>query len=55
MNPLSKVLQKAKGGAEKVGKFLDKQFIEPSRNVNRIKNAKMEEMSRKAKSGEFNR
>jgi hypothetical protein len=44
-----------KGRIKKAGKFLDKQFIEPSRNVNRIYNAKMEEMDRKSRSGEFNR
>ena len=42
-------------GVKKVGGFLDKQFVEPSRRVNQIQREKMEEMSKKAKSGEFNR
>lgn len=45
-------------GIKKVGKSvvntIDKNFIEPSRNVNRIQNAKMKEMDRKARAGEFN-
>lgn len=45
-------------GVKKVGKAIgnsiDKNFIEPSRNVNRIQNAKMKDMDRKARAGEFN-
>lgn len=43
-----------KTGAKKVGSFIDKQFIEPSRNVNRIQDAKMKAMDKQAKSGAFN-
>ena len=51
---LSKVGKGIKKGAKSVGKALDKHFIEPSRRVNKIHNAKMSEMDRKAKAGEFN-
>ena len=58
MNPISKALKSAgtgiKKGVSRVGKFLDKELVEPSRNVNRIQNAKMLDMSKKAKAGEFN-
>lgn len=37
-----------------IGNSIDKNFIEPSRNVNRIQNAKMKDMDRKARAGEFN-
>lgn len=39
---------------KRVGSFLDRQFIEPSRRVNAIQNAKMKSMDSQAKSGEFN-
>lgn len=45
-------------GIKKVGKAIgnsiDKNYIEPTRNLNRIQNAKMKEMDRKARAGEFN-
>lgn len=37
-----------------IGNSIDKNFIEPSRNVNKIQNAKMKDMDRKARAGEFN-
>lgn len=43
-----------KGGIKKVGKIIDKQFVEPSRNLNRIQKQKDEEMKRKAMMGEYN-
>ncbi len=68
MNPKTKALNKVKepltpfkligngikSGVKSIGKALDKQFIEPSRKVNAIQNAKMKAMDVKAKSGEFN-
>lgn len=55
MNPKLKALKNAIGkGVKKVGNFLDKQFIEPSRRVNRY-NAKMDALNRaNAKAGKFN-
>jgi hypothetical protein len=41
-------------GIKKVGKVLDKKFIEPSRNLNRIQKQKDDEMRRKAEAGEYN-
>lgn len=43
-----------KKAVKAIGGSIDKNFIEPSRNVNRIQNAKMKEMDRKARAGEFN-
>lgn len=64
MNPKQKALQAQtpfqmigsgiKKGISNIGKALDKQLVEPSRNVNRIQNAKMQQMNRQAKAGEFN-
>ena len=68
MNPKTKALNKVKepptpfkliGSGTKsrvksIGKVLDKQFIEPSRKVNALRDAKMKAMDLKAKSGEFN-
>ena len=55
MRGLKALAIEAGRGVKKVGKFLDEQFVEPSRRVKKIHDAKMEEMSKKAKSGEFNR
>lgn len=54
MNAISKVLNKAKTGVKKVGKFLDKEFIEPSRKVSQY-NAKTNALNKaKLKSGKLN-
>lgn len=50
MTPKAKALGGIKTGIKKVGKF----FLEPTRNVNQIRNAAMTDMSKKAASGEFN-
>jgi hypothetical protein len=54
MTPFQIIGSGVKKISRKVGGFLDKQFVEPSRRVSRIKNAEMQEMDRKAKAGEFN-
>lgn len=51
---LNKVGKGIKQRAKGIGKALDKTFLEPSRRVNRIETANMQEMSRKAKAGELN-
>ncbi len=43
-----------KSAAKSVGKVIDKNFIEPSRNVDRIQDTKMKAMDKKAKSGQYN-
>lgn len=54
MKAKANALRKFKKGFDKVGKYLDRKLIEPSRNVRRIREEKMKEMSEKAKRGEFN-
>ncbi len=50
----TKVLKNVGKGASKVGKFLDKEFVEPSRKVSRY-NAKVNALNKMgAKSGKFN-
>jgi len=44
----------AKDVAKRVGKVAYKHLVEPSVRVKRIKDAKMREMDRKNKAGEFN-
>lgn len=39
---------------KKVGHFLEKNFVEPSINVAKIKDAKLNDMKRKADRGEYN-
>lgn len=54
-NPQGMTLGRAiKSGVKKAGNFLDKTFIEPSRNVNRIQQAKDKDMARRAAAGEYN-
>lgn len=54
MSIINNVLNKIKGGAKKVGKFLDNQFVEPSRRV-RTYNAKADALNKaNAKAGKFN-
>ena len=52
--PFQMIGSGVKNAAKKVGGFLEKQFVEPTRNVNRIQNAKMQDMDKKAKRGDFN-
>lgn len=54
MKAQTKIAQKAGSIVKSVVNKLDSTFIEPSRRVRRIKNIKMQEMQRKAESGEFN-
>ena len=43
-----------KKGASSVGKALHKHFVQPEQNRKKIYNERMQEMDRKARSGEFN-
>ena len=54
MNMASKMGGAVKGAVKKVGNFLDKHYLEPTRRVNRIQNAKMQQMDADAKAGLFN-
>lgn len=45
---------KTRNAVKKIVKFVDKNFLKPSRDVKAIRNAKMKEMDRQAKAGEFN-
>jgi hypothetical protein len=54
MNTKGKVLNKLKTGVKKVGRFLDRQFIEPTRRVNSYNKA-MDTLNKdNARQGKFN-
>jgi hypothetical protein len=54
LTPKAKALTGLKTGVKKVGKFLDEQFIEPSRRVNAIKRSTDSQNAMDAAAGEYN-